>query len=129
MILNLTLGTSLESSDSLSKLFVVIEVGSESRSKVVDFSFVFLSNVSNGEDGGVLLVNKLSEGSFSLDEAVWDIHLSAEVGKPDNKFDGIDVVGNHNKLGLLFLNKFGDMVETELNVVRLGVFNLFLFIM
>jgi hypothetical protein len=74
-------------------------------------------------------VDKLSEGSFSLDEAVWDIHLSAEVGEPDNKFDGIDVVSNHNKLGLLFLNKFGDMVKTELNVVRLGVFNLFLFIM
>ena len=129
MIFNLTLGTSLESSDGFAELLVIIEVGSEGSGKVVDLSFVFLSNVSNGENGGVLLVDKFSEGSFSLDEAVWDIHLSAKVGKPDNKFDGIDVVGNHDKLSLLFLNKLGNMVETELNVIRLGVFNLFLFIM
>ena len=129
LILNLTLGTSLESTDGFAELFVIIEVGSEGSSKVVDLSFVFLSNVSNGEDGGILLVDKSSEGSFSLNEAVWDIHLSAEVGEPNNKFDGIDVVSNHNQFSLLFLNKFGNMVETELNVIRLGVFNLFLFIM
>jgi hypothetical protein len=48
-------------------------VSSESSSKIIDFTFIFLSNVSKGNDSGILLVDKSSEGGFSLDEAVWDI--------------------------------------------------------
>jgi hypothetical protein len=55
-------------------------VGSESGGKIVDFTLIFLSNVSEGDNSGILLVDKSSEGGFSLDEAVWDIQLSAQVG-------------------------------------------------
>jgi hypothetical protein len=54
---NLTLGTSLESSNCSSQFFVVIEVSSEGSGKIVQFSFVFLSYLSQSDDGGILLVN------------------------------------------------------------------------
>ena len=80
MIFNLTLGTSLESSDSFAELFVIIEVGSEGTCEVVEFSLVFLADFGEGNNGGVLLVDEASEGRLSLDETVWDVEFSAEVG-------------------------------------------------
>ena len=70
---DLTLESSFESSPSLFKILVVVEVSSESSSQVVEFSLIFLSNFGQGDGGGVLLVDELSEGSFSFDEAVGDI--------------------------------------------------------
>lgn len=125
---DLTLGTSLESSDQLSELFVLVEVSSESRCEVVQLGFVFLSDFGQGKNGGVLLVDKLSKGSFSLNKAVWDVHLSAEGGEPDDEFDGVNVVSNDNKLGFFVLNELGDMIQAELDVVWLGVLDLFLLV-
>ena len=122
--LDLALGTSLESSHQLSELLVVVEVGPEGRGEVVDLSFVFLSHVGQGKDGSVLLVHELSKGGFSLDEAVGNVELSAEVRQPDDEFDGVNVVGNDNELGLLLLDEFGDVVESELKVIWLGILHL-----
>ena len=55
--LDLTLGTSFESSDLFSDFFIFVEVSSEGGGKVVEFSLVFLSDFSQGNDGCVLLVN------------------------------------------------------------------------
>ena len=126
--LDLTLGTSLESSDHLSELLVLVEVSSEGRCEVVQLGFVFLSDLGQGKDGGVLLVDELSEGSFSLNKAVRDVHLSAEGGEPDDEFDGVDVVSDDNEFGLFVLNELGDMVQAELDVIRLGVLDLFLLV-
>ena len=66
-------------------------------------------------------MNELAEGSFSLDEAVGDVHLFAELGEPDDELEGLDVVGDDDQLGLFILDQLGDVVETKLDVVRLGV--------
>ena len=71
-------------------------------------------------------MNKLAEGSFSLNKTVRDVHLFAELGKPDNEFDGFDVVGNDNQLSLFVFDEFGDVVQTKLQVVRFCVID-FLF--
>ena len=101
---------------------------SESSSEIVELTLVFLSDLSQGDNSGVLLVNQFSEGSFSLDECVWDVEFFAEVGDPDDEFDGFDVVSNNNELGLLLLNKFGDVVETELKMIRLSLGDVLLWV-
>ena len=100
-------------------------MSSEGSSKVVELSFVFLSHLSQSDYGGIFLVDELAEGSFSLDEAVWDVHLLAEGGEPDNEFEGLDVVSNGNKLGLLVLDELGDVIESELEMVGLALGDLF----
>lgn len=96
-------------------------MGSESGGEVVKLTLVFLSNFGEGDASSVLLVNELSKGSFSLDKAVRDVELFAELGQPDNDFDGLDVVGNDDQLGLFVLDQFGDVIKSKLEVVRLGV--------
>ena len=124
--LDLALGSSLESSHQLAQLLVVVEVGPEGRGKVVDLSLVLLPHVSQRQHCCVLLVDQLAEGGFSLDEAVGDVELSAEVGQPDDQLNGVDVVGNDDQLGLLLLDELGDVVESELEMVGLGVLDFLL---
>ena len=71
-------------------------------------------------------MDQLAESSLSLDEAVGDVHLLAESGQPDDKFDGFDVVGNGDDLGLSVLNEFGDVVESEFEVMGFDFGDLFL---
>lgn len=42
-----------------------------------------------------------SQTCFALDNAVGNFHLPAQSWKPDNKFNWVDVVSNHNKLSLV----------------------------
>ena len=81
--LSLTLSTSLETSDGSSEFSVFVEVSSEGSGQVVELGFVFLSDVSQSDAGGVLLVDQSSQISSSSNEAVWDTHLSAEGWEPD----------------------------------------------
>lgn len=101
-------------------------MGSEGRGEVVELTFVFFSHLSEGDCGGVLLVDEFSKSGFSLDEAVGDVHFFAELGQPDNHFERLDVVGNDDQLGLLVLDEFGHVVETELEVEGLGVLDFLL---
>jgi hypothetical protein len=101
-------------------------VSSEGGSEVVKLSLIFLSDLGHGNDGSVLLMDKSAKGSFSLNEAVGNFQLSAEVREPDNKFDGVDVVGDDDQFSLFLLNEFGYMVQSELEIVRFGIFNFLL---
>lgn len=60
-----------------------------------------------------------TEPGLALDDGVGDTHLAAESGQEDDKFDGVDVVGDQDKRGLLVLNQADDVVETILGGVRL----------
>lgn len=71
-------------------------------------------------------MDQLSECGLSLDEAVRDVELPAEVGQPDDQLNGVDVVGNDHQLGLLLLDELGDMVESELEMVWLGILDFLL---
>ena len=115
--LDLALESSLETSPGLFVLFVLVVVGSESSSQVVQLPFVFLSHLSQGDCGGVFLVDKLSEGSFSLNEAVRNVHFFAESGEPDNEFEWFNIVSDGDKFGFSIFDEFGDVVETEFKVV------------
>lgn len=76
---------------------------------------VLLANVDDGDGGGGLLVDDLAEAGLALDDDVRDAKLAAESGEPDNELDGVDVVGDGDELGLLLLNKGGDVVQAELD--------------
>ena len=123
--LDLTLGTSLETSDGFSEFFILVEVSSEGCGQIVKFSFVFLSDISQGNASGVLLVNQSSQISSSSDETVWDVHLSAKSGQPNDEFNWVNVAGNNNQLGFSLLYEFGNVVQTELEVEWSGLFDSF----
>ncbi len=64
--------------------------------------------------------NAWSEGvKNTLDDAVRHVEFAAKSWQPHNQFDGVDIVGNDNKLGLAGLHELGDVVETILNELRL----------
>jgi hypothetical protein len=54
---DLTLGTSLETTDLSSEFLVFVEVGSECSGEVVKFGLVLLSDFGQSDTGGILLVN------------------------------------------------------------------------
>ena len=83
---------------------------------------ILLANIGQTDTSGGLLVYKGSETSLILDNHERDLHLTAESGHPHNEFDGVDVTGDQDKLGLLLLDKGGDVLESELdNIGDLGV--------
>ena len=102
-----------------SKVGVVVELSSESVLEVVEVSEVFLSDVGECNTGSSLGVAELSESSLRLDEAEWDILLSAEGWEIDHKFHWIDIMGHDDELGLTFFNEVGDVVKSILEVVWL----------
>ena len=71
--LDLALGASLEAADQLLQILILVEVGPEGSSQVVEFSLVLLSDLGQGDHGCVFLVHQFAESSFALDEAVGDI--------------------------------------------------------
>ena len=60
-----------------------------------------------------------SETSLALDNAVWDTHLAAESGQPDDDLNGVNIVSNDDEGSLLGLNQSGDVVDTVLDDERL----------
>lgn len=94
-------------------------VGLNGGDEVRKGSLVSGLDIGQSNNGSSLLVNKSSETSLTLDDGVRNTHLSAESRDEDNELDGVDVVGNKNKLGLLVLDEGNNVVETVLNNVRL----------
>eukprot|EP00351_Strombidinopsis_sp_SopsisLIS2011_P005452 CAMPEP_0116870352 /NCGR_PEP_ID=MMETSP0463-20121206/230_1 /TAXON_ID=181622 /ORGANISM="Strombidinopsis sp, Strain SopsisLIS2011" /LENGTH=163 /DNA_ID=CAMNT_0004506743 /DNA_START=157 /DNA_END=647 /DNA_ORIENTATION=- len=94
----------------------VVELILELLGKGLKVGEVFTADFGEGNTGSSLLVDELTEGSLSTDEAEGDTLLSAESGEEDHKLDGVDVVSNHNELSFLLLNKSGDVVKTKLEV-------------
>lgn len=69
--------------------------------------------------GNYLLVDDSSETSLALDDGVRDTHLAAQSRQEDNELNGVDVMGDQNKRGLLILDQADNVVETVLDGVRL----------
>lgn len=124
----LRFGTFLEATNLLSKLLILIEVSSEGSCKIAQISFVFFSNLSQGNNGRVLLMNELTESSLSFNKTVWDIHLSAKCWEPNYKFNWINIASNDDKLCLFLFNKFSDVIKAELQVIRSSLLNSFFWI-
>jgi len=100
---------------------VVLVVGlQEGLAEGLEIGVVLLVHISDGQAGGGLHVAELAEVGLAADEAEGNFLLTAESGQVDNSLDGVDVVGNHDQLGLVLLNESGNVVKTELDEHGLG---------
>jgi len=64
-------------------------------------------------------VDDRTETGLVLYDNVRNTHLSAKSGDKDNELNGVNVVGNDDKVGLLVLNEGNAVVETHLGEERL----------
>jgi len=103
-------------SPGAAEIVVIVELFHEFVGKGLKILEVFLVDLSEGKGGGSLLVDELAEVSLSTDEAEGDTLGSAESWEEDDHLNGINIVGDDDKLCLAFLNEVGDVVETELDV-------------
>lgn len=106
---------------------VLIELAHENFGEGFEVLEVFFVNLSQSKASSGLLVNKFSKVSLSSDEAEWHSLLSAESREEANHLDGVNIVSNNNHLGSSIFNKLGDMVQSILDVERLGGFGLITF--
>lgn len=60
-----------------------------------------------------------SETGLALDDGVGDTHLLAESGQEDDQLNGVDIVGDQDKRGLLVLDQTNNVVQTVLDGVGL----------
>jgi hypothetical protein len=115
-----------------SEFSVVIELSGEVLDEQVEFGLVFFTDVSQSNNGGILLIDQTSESFLVFDDAVRDLLLAAKVGHPENQFDGVNIGSDDNQLGLLVFNQGGHVVKTEFEnsraggIISLVGFNLFL---
>jgi hypothetical protein len=109
----------------LLKLVIVVSLdGRNNRGKL---RLISVLDFSEGNGGGSLLVNKSSKTSLALDNAVGDIHLAAESGQVQNKFNGVNIVSDDNELSLLGLDQSNNVIQAVLDNDRLLGFNLLAF--
>ena len=97
-----------------------VELGHEDLGEFFEILVVFLVDFGEGEAGSGLLVDELTEVCLSSDEAEGDVLLSAESGEEADHFDGVNIVGNNDELGLVLFDEGGNVVKTELEVAWLG---------
>ena len=98
------------------KVGVVIELSLEHGGHLFEVDDVLAADISDSDAGGSLEMEELSKVGLATDEAEGDTLLAAEGGKMDDELHRVDVVGNHDELGLVLLNECGHMVETKLEV-------------
>ena len=60
-----------------------------------------------------------AESGLTLDDGVWNTHLSAQSWKEDDQLNGVNIVRDENQRGLLVLNQTNNVVETVLGGVWL----------
>ncbi|KAH3659830.1 hypothetical protein OGATHE_005875 [Ogataea polymorpha] len=109
-------------STPVSSLLLVLfdEVSVDGGNELGQSSLVLWSNVDQGSNSTGFLVNKGSQSSLTLDDSVWNTHLSAQSWQEDNQLDWIDIVGNQHQFGLLVLNQRNNVVQTVLDNKWLG---------
>ena len=105
--------TAAPSSEELS---VVVVLGLEGVAKGLEVDEVLAADLGEGNAGSGLHVDELAEVGLAADEAEGDTLLSAESRKMDDNLKRVDIVGDHNKLGLVLFDESGDVVQAELDV-------------
>ena len=60
--------------------------------------------------------HKLAKVGLAMDEVEEDTLLASESVQMDNKLDRVDIVGDHDQLGLVLLDEGRHVIETELEV-------------
>jgi len=87
----------------MSTLFLVLvsEVSLGGGDDSTEILLVLALDVLEGQDSSGLLVNDGAETRFGFDDDVGNAHLAAESREVDDEFDGVDIVSNDDKGGLL----------------------------
>jgi hypothetical protein len=105
-----------------SQISIFIELSLEGLNQVIEFSLILLSDTSQSDTTGSLLANQFSESCLTSDEAERNFLLSAELRKPDDGFNGINIISNDDKSSFLILNETSNIVQAVLDSNRgLGV--------
>ena len=100
----------------LSGLLVLVgEVGLGGGDEGGKGGLVLGSDVLEDGDGRGLLVDDGTESGLVLDNHVRHSHLSAERREEDDELDRVNVVGDHDEVGLLGLDEGDDVVESVLD--------------
>jgi len=101
-------------------VFVLVgEVGLGSRHEGGKLLVVLGADVLEGQDGSSLLMDDGAEASLGLDNHVGNTHLAAEGWEENDKLNGVDIVGNDDKVGFLGLDEGNAVVEPVLDEQRL----------
>lgn len=110
------LGLGLETHGAIAPLAlnVFVELSVEGLGELLQLGLVLLVDLGQAGNSGGLLVGQGAKTSLALDDGERNIHLSAEGRKPENKLDGVNIVGDEDELGLLLLNERCDVLEAEL---------------
>ncbi|KAH3670509.1 hypothetical protein OGAPHI_001024 [Ogataea philodendri] len=119
------LGSSLGSHDTstpVSSLVLVFlgEVSVDGGDKLGQSSLVLWSDVDQSSNSTGLLVDQGSESSLTLDNGVWNTHLSAQSWEENNKLDWVNIVSDQNQLGLLVLDQRDNVVQSVFDNKWLG---------
>jgi len=109
------------SSTPLTALLLVFvrEVGLGGADKGSEFTLVLALDVLQGQYGRCLLVHDRAKTGFTLDNDVGDTHLAAEGGEEHHELDGVDVVCDDDKRGLLCFDEGDAVVQAVFNEERL----------
>ena len=101
----------------MTALLVVLvgEVGLRCADEGRKLALVLALDVLEGEDGGGLLVNERTKTSLALHDDIGNTHLAAQGRKEDDELDGVDIMGDDDKRGLLRLDEGDAVVETVLD--------------
>jgi len=83
------------------------------------FALIFRSNILDGKDCGSLLVNNGAQSSLVLNDDVRYAHLAAKGWNEDDQFDGVNVIGNDDQIGLFGFDQCHAMIQTILDKERL----------
>lgn len=110
------LGTHDTATDGLHGASIAVdEVLLGTLDEVSEVLLVLGINIDDSEGSGSLVVDDLTEAGLALNDDVGDTFLAAEGREPHDELNGVNVVSDDDELGLLLLNKTGDVVETELD--------------
>ena len=104
----------------LEQLGVVVVLLLEGDLELLEVLEVLLAGLGQSDASGGLHVAELAEVGLAADDAVGDVLSAAKGGQVDHGLDWVDVVGDHNELGLALLDELSHVVETELEVEGLG---------
>ena len=98
------------------QLLVVVELALEEVAELLEVDEVLTSYLGQGDASSSLQVHKFAKVGLATDKAEGNTLLSAESGEMDDELDGVDVVGDHDQLGLVLLDERRHVVQTKLEV-------------
>mmetsp|Transcript_57705 Transcript_57705/g.105427 ORF Transcript_57705/g.105427 Transcript_57705/m.105427 type:complete len:254 (-) Transcript_57705:129-890(-) len=105
-------------------LSIVVELRLEVPSECVKLFLVLVVDACECHARRGLLVHKLSEAAFALDDAIRNFFLAAERGQPTHELNGLHIVCNDDELCNFVLDQCGDVVQTILDHLWLLGFDL-----